>query len=414
MIERTLKQLCYEEKETIKLSNFSSINYLETGDITQNRISSYSHLKVDVDKIPSRARKIAKKGQIVFSLVRPNQKHYGIVDENWPESLVVSTGFAVIQSNEDIDPYYLYYLLTQEKNINTLQTIAEQSVTSYPSIVFADIENLKVRIYQDFNVQKKIASLLKSIDQKITTNEKINDNLSQQIKQIFDYWFKQYNFPNIEEKAYSLSNGKFKYNNTIKRDIPEKWTVGSLINNPLAEVIQPGVDYFDTKNYLATKNINGTTISDGDYVTYESRESRANMQPSINSVWFAKMKNSVKHLFISNSGQPIVDKYILSTGFEGLKCNTNSFAYISGIISDPTFEITKNKYSHGATQQSVNNDDLDLYKIVIPDAETLEKYSQLVNPMYEKINALMIQNNKLTKIRDTLLPLLLNGQVTIR
>ena len=138
------------------------------------------------------------------------------------------------------------------------------------------------------------------------------------------------------------------------------------------------------------------------------------MQPSINSVWFAKMKNSVKHLFISNSGQPIVDKYILSTGFEGLKCSTNSFAYISGIISDPTFEITKDKYSHGATQQSINNDDLDLYKIVIPDAETLEKYSELVNPMYEKINALMIENNKLTKIRDTLLPLLLNGQVTIR
>ena len=94
---------------------------------------------------------------------------------------------------------------------------------------------------------------------------------------------------NEEYCKWCYSEGKFTYNNTIKRDIPEKWTVGSLINNPLAEVIQPGVDYFDTKNYLATKNINGTTISDGDYVTYENRESRANMQPSINSVWFAKM-----------------------------------------------------------------------------------------------------------------------------
>ena len=242
----------------------------------------------------------------------------------------------------------------------------------------------------------------------------INDNLSQQIKQIFDYWFKQYNFPNAEGKAYALSNGKFTHNNLVKRDIPENWTVGSLINDPLTRVIDPGVSYFDTKNYLATKNINGTTISDGDYVTYENRESRANMQLSINSVWFAKMKNSIKHLFVSKAGQPIVDKYILSTGFEGLQCGNNSFAYISGIIYDPTFEITKDKYSHGATQQSVNNDDLDLYKIVIPDAETLEKYSKLVNPMYEKMNTLAIENNQLAKIRDVLLPLLINGQVTIR
>ena len=178
MIERTFKQLCYEEKKTVKLSNFNSINYLETGSITENRIFSYSCLKVGVDKIPSRARKIAKSGQIVFSLVRPNQKHYGIIDENWPESLVVSTGFAVIQSNENVDPYYLYYLLTQERNINALQTIAEQSVTSYPSIVFDDIGSLKVSVFQELTVQKKIATLLRSIDQKIAINEKINDNLS--------------------------------------------------------------------------------------------------------------------------------------------------------------------------------------------------------------------------------------------
>lgn len=178
MIELKFKQLCYEEKETIKLSNFNSINYIETGDIEQNKIFSYSNLRVGIDKIPSRARKVAKKGQIVFSLVRPNQRHYGIVDENWPLSLVVSTGFAVIQSNKEIDPYYLYYLLTQENNINRLQKIAEQSVTSYPSIVFNDIGNLKVRIYSDLRQQKEITNLLRAIDGKITTNEKINDNLS--------------------------------------------------------------------------------------------------------------------------------------------------------------------------------------------------------------------------------------------
>ena len=361
---------------------------------------------------PIKPEFILQKGDIITPLTEQVRGLLGNTATIPESDMYIQSGdIGLVKPSNFINSRFAYYLVSSPIVKKQLDAGSQQTKIRHTS---PDAIKNCIAYIPEYDDQIKISKLLDDLNQKIRINNRINDNLSQQIKQIFDYWFKQYNFPNIEGKAYSLSNGKFTYNNTIKRDIPEKWTVGSLINNPLAEVIQPGVDYFDTKNYLATKNINGTTISDGDYVTYENRESRANMQPSINSVWFAKMKNSVKHLFISNSGQPIVDKYILSTGFEGLKCSTNSFAYISGIISDPTFEITKDKYSHGATQQSINNDDLDLYKIVIPDAETLEKYSELVNPMYEKINALMIENNKLTKIRDTLLPLLLNGQVTIR
>lgn len=186
------------------------------------------------------------------------------------------------------------------------------------------------------------------------------------------------------------------------------------MNNPLSKPIEPGVSYFNCKNYLATANINRTAITDGENVAFENRESRANMEPRLYSIWFAKMKNSIKHLFISGKGQDIVEKYILSTGFAGINCDEKTFAYMAGVISDPTFELVKDKYAHGATQQSVNNDDLDLYKIVIPDSKTLEKYAALANPLYEKLNLLQIENNKLQKLRDYLLPLLLNGQVTIR
>lgn len=138
------------------------------------------------------------------------------------------------------------------------------------------------------------------------------------------------------------------------------------------------------------------------------------MQPKLYSVWFAKMKNSIKHLFVSGKAESIVSKYILSTGFEGIECNDMSFAYMSGVISDPTFEATKDRYSHGATQQSVNRDDLDLYKILIPDFFTLRKYAEIVNPIYEKRNSMLVENNQLKALRNCLLPLLLNGQVTIR
>ena len=89
------------------------------------------------------------------------------------------------------------------------------------------------------------------------------------------------------------------WNDKIKRAIPSGWTVASIINNPLTQVIKPGVDAFTTKEYLATAEVTGTNIASGSIIDYENREGRANMQPVVNSVWFAKMKNSIKHLFLN-------------------------------------------------------------------------------------------------------------------
>ena len=82
----------------------------------------------------------------------------------------------------------------------------------------------------------------------------------------------------------------------ISYNIPSDWTVGNLFDNPLTTVIKPGVDIFEKKSYFATAEVNGTDISTGTLIEYETRESRANMQPTVNSVWFAKMKEGVKIL----------------------------------------------------------------------------------------------------------------------
>ena len=84
----------------------------------------------------------------------------------------------------------------------------------------------------------------------------------------------------------------------ISYNIPSDWTVGNLFDNPLTTVIKPGVDIFEKKSYFATVEVNGTDISTGTLIEYETRESRANMQPTVNSVWFAKMKNSINGTFV--------------------------------------------------------------------------------------------------------------------
>lgn len=142
-------------------------------------------------------------------------------------------------------------------------------------------------------------------------------------------------------------------------------------------------------------------------------ESRANMQPYLNSIWFAKMKNSVKHLYLNRGMIDFIDSSILSTGFYGLKCNDTSFEYIASVVSAPIFEATKDRLSHGATQQGISDDDMRNMLLLVPDKETLARYHNATKHMYASISKNLIENKKLSKLRDFLLPLLMNGQATI-
>ncbi|MGI6032112.1 MAG: restriction endonuclease subunit S [Coriobacteriales bacterium] len=120
------------------------IQYLDTGSITRGNIDGYQIINSNVDKLPSRARRKVRSGDIIYSNVRPNQEHYGII-LNPDSNVLVSTGFTVIRStDEHICPEILYLFLTQSELTKSLQQIAEQSVSTYPSIKAEDIGALKV------------------------------------------------------------------------------------------------------------------------------------------------------------------------------------------------------------------------------------------------------------------------------
>ena len=265
----------------------------------------------------------------------------------------------------------------------------------------------------DYEEQVRIGDLLYKMEMKIRTNNKINDNLEQQLMLLYDYWFTQFDFPDNDGNPYQTSGGKMVWNDTLKRNIPENWKVQSVISNCLSSIIKPGVEIFNTKTYLATADVKGTSISTGTIVDYDGRESRANMRPSINSVWFAKMKNSIKHLYLNKEMQPIISSSILSTGFCGLQCNEISFEYIASYVSNAYFEIHKDMLAHGATQEAVNNDDLAGVHIIIPEDTVLRAYHETTQAIYAQISKNICENQELVKLRDWLLPMLMNGQATI-
>lgn len=124
------------------------ILYLDTSNITNNTIDELQFLNPSSDIIPSRARRLVQEGDIVYSTVRPNLKHFGII-MNPDYNMVVSTGFAVITANWSAYRYFIYQFLIQAATIENLSTIAQSAVSAYPSINTSDIENLDLVVPPD-------------------------------------------------------------------------------------------------------------------------------------------------------------------------------------------------------------------------------------------------------------------------
>ena len=179
--------------------NWEFVNYLDTGNIVTNEIALIQRIELaQGEKLPSRARRKVEIGDIIYSTVRPNQLHYGFID-NIPENFLVSTGFAVLHPEKGkIDAKFLYYLLVQNDITEKLQAIAEQSTSTYPSIKPSDIEDLDF-IVPEIKVQRKISNILSAIDKKIELNAQINHNLEEQLYALYAI-----NYDNLSGKKVPL------------------------------------------------------------------------------------------------------------------------------------------------------------------------------------------------------------------
>ena len=154
-----------------KKDTFESILYLDTSSITANYIVELQELNLLTDEIPSRAKRKATHGDIVYSTVRPNLKHYGLL-QNPPENLIVSTGFAVLHNKGlGVTNDFLFMWLTNESILDYLQAIAENSVSTYPSLNVSDLMNVTI-IVPDIDVLEKTTRFLASIFTAISENNR--------------------------------------------------------------------------------------------------------------------------------------------------------------------------------------------------------------------------------------------------
>lgn len=375
----------YSDKE-----KWSLIRYLDTGSITEGRIDEIQTLYPGVDKIPSRARRKASVGDILFSTVRPNQKHYGIIEAG-TENLLVSTGFTVVTVDTTIaDPYFIYYYLTQSSVIESLQAIAEQSTSTYPSIKPSDIEDIELDL-PELETQKKIGSTLRMLDRKIALNEEINDNLEQQAAALFESWFVNYDpWDGVQ---------------------PSEWE-----NAPLGSFVEikRGGSPRPIQDFLSDSGLRWLKISD---VT------------SLSSPFVLEIKEHIKEeglrktvflhageLVLSNSATPGIPKILdvdtcIHDGWLYFPKSELSKYYLYLFFKHIRKELVA--LGNGSVFTNLKTDILKAFPATKADEATLKEFDALVTPLFDAMLNADRENFKLAAMRDALLPKLMSSEIDV-
>lgn len=301
----------------------------------------------------------------------------------------------LLRFNKDkvIPEYVLYAYLSPAFQ----QTIKANTLTG------ATVDRLSISEFPDFPIrippleeQEKVANLLGSIDKKIDLNNRINAELEAMAKTLYDYWFVQFDFPDANGKPYKSFGGKMVYNSVLKQEIPEGWETKKI--NEIA-TIKAGGD--KPKNYSPFKSnenyipIFSNGISDEGLYGY-TNEAIIN-QPSITVSARGTIGYSVLRLkpFV-----PIIRLIVLTP----LKENT--LIFLKETISRVSFD------NSGSVQQQLTVPQVSSLSILYPKTKILENYSKRMIQVINKIDLLKTQNCELIALRDWLLPMLMNGQVT--
>lgn len=404
-----VSDICKTNPNTYSVSEkWSYVNYLDTGSITENSVSEIQHLVIGRDTLPSRARRKVVVDDILYSTVRPNQRHYGIVKDVVP-NMLVSTGFAVIRVDKaKADADYLYYYLTQNAIVDGLHAIGEQSVSAYPSIKPSDIESLEM-LLPSLPEQVEIGRSLKALDDKIANNTKINHHLEQISLAIFKTWFVDFEpFANdgfVESELGEIPTG---WSVVTLDDVCFKITDGSHFSpKDSSDGTYPMLSVRDMDsygfNYTSCKMIN-----DNDYVVMVAND----CVPLVNDILVAKDGSYLKHIFIVNEQrkEAILSSIAIFRPNPKVICPELLLCFLK---TPATQQTIKDNFVSGSALPRIVLKDFKKLKLVLPPIEVQLRVFDLLSGIRKQIAANQAENANLVAIRDSLLPRLMSGELSV-
>lgn len=382
--------------------------FLNTSDVLEGKVLHQNYS--DINTLPGQAKKSIKKGDILFSEIRPKNKRFALVDFD-ADDYVVSTKLMVLRrKNSLIDNLFLYKYLTSDRILEELQFIAEGRSGTFPQITFNELKSLKISLPL-LNEQKAIVDILSSLDDKIELNNQMNKTLEEMAQALFKRWFVDFEFPNEEGQPYKSSGGEMVESELGM--IPKYWKVAQI--KEFGEVIT------------------GKTPSTKVKENYGDKYPFITIPDMHNNVFILNTERYLSQL--GNNAQPkkLIPKNSLIVSCiatVGLVSINSEDSHTNQQINSLILDDEKNLYylyfvlrgqseylnllgSSGTTTKNVNKSVFEKVKIINPEKQSVSEYFVICKPIFEQIFENMKQNNYLKKLRDSLLPKLMSGEIRV-
>ncbi|MFC4267513.1 restriction endonuclease subunit S [Polaribacter marinivivus] len=316
---------------------------------------------------------------------------------------------------DNITNNYLYYFLKQKHLFEYINALSPRT-GGQTGVDVLMLKQFPIQL-PELEKQKQIAKVLSDLDAKIEINNKINQELEAMAKTLYDYWFVQFDFPDKNGKPYKSSGGKMVFNEALKREIPEGWESGTF--ETISTIIGGSTpSKAVTENFTIEDNMSWITPKDLSINKGKKFITRGEWDVTDLGIKSASLKIMPKGTVLLSSRAPIgylaISRQEVTTnqGFKSFVPKENyssEFIYYSVKNQIPKIEA----YSSGSTFKEVSSSTLKTIKISIPNQNVLEQYYKISKPIFKKQNLLELENQKLSELRDWLLPMLMNGQVRV-
>lgn len=348
------------------ISTKNSHPYIRIRDLGKSKYlqlnSDYEYVDDETQK--SISRYITNKGDVLISIVGTIGL-IGIVGNSLDNANLTENCVKLIDL-KNIDSNYLYYFFSSEIGQNEIKKGTVGAVQ--PKLPIKNIQDIDIPI-PPLSTQQKIAAILSSLDDKIELNNKINTNLEQQAQALFKNWFVDF----------APFGGK----------MPEGWKVGKLSN---LITVKYGKDHKKLDDGKYPVYGSGGIMRYVDKFLYDKESVLIPRKGTLNNVFYINEPFwSVDTMFYTEMKKENVAKYV--------------YFFVKG--------KDLNSMNAGSAVPSMTTEILNAIEVVIPSDEYLEKFENIVSPMFKQIKQCIIENENVASIRDTLLPKLMNGEIEV-
>ena len=397
------------------MTKLSSIADYVTDKISSNDIALREYVTTDCILQNKKGREIAtnlppqsccltryQHGDVLIANIRPYLKKVWFADIDGG----ASSDVLVFRAKEGHSPSFLYAVLLQDSFFDYVMQGAKGS-----KMPRGDKEQiLRYEMPTLSCSEESIGTFFLNLDQKIRLNEQINQNLEAMAKQLYDYWFVQFDFPNEEGKPYKSSGGEMVWNEKLKRNIPVGWHCGNLFeiavftNGLACQKFRPKDDEVPLPVIKIREMHDGISV-DTEEVTSNIPESVKVYNGDVLFSWSASLEVMLWAYGLGGLNQHIF-KVTSANDFP------KSFYYFQ--LLDYVDVFKKMAEARKTTMGHITQDHLQQSTIAIPDNKDIaDKFEELISPIFKQIVKLQEEISNFIKQCDELLPLLMNGQITI-